>query len=72
LGERGSRDWFVLGSREAIEALLREGLATGGEATSRARDLINVVVARGNLDFADLLGAKAAEPKAKRAAADRA
>lgn len=54
--ERGARDWFVLGSREAIEALLREGLAAGGEAGSRARDLINIVVARGNLDFADLLG----------------
>jgi hypothetical protein len=54
--EGGARDWFVLGSRERIEAILREGLASGGEATSRARDLINVIVARGNLDFADLLG----------------
>lgn len=54
--EGGARDWFVLGSRETIEAILREGLASGGEATSRARDLINVLVARGNLDFADLLG----------------
>lgn len=54
--ERGAREWFVLGSRERIEAILREGLASGGEATSRARDLVNVIVARGNLDFADLLG----------------
>jgi hypothetical protein len=54
--ERGAREWFVLGSRERIETILREGLASGGEATSRARDLINVLVARGNLDFADLLG----------------
>lgn len=53
--EGGARDWFVLGSRERIEAILREGLASGGEGTSRARDLINVLVARGNLDFADLL-----------------
>lgn len=54
--ERGSREWFVLGSRERIEAILREGLASGEEATLRARDLVNVIVARGNLDFADLLG----------------
>lgn len=54
--EGGARDWFVLGSREKIEAILREGLAGGGEVTSQARDLVNMLVARGNLDFADLLG----------------
>lgn len=54
--ERGARDWFVIGSRERIEAILLEGLASGGQAMSQARDLINVLVARGNLDFADLLG----------------
>lgn len=54
--ERGARDWFVIGSRERIEAILLEGLASGGQAMSQARDLINVIVARGNLDFADLLG----------------
>lgn len=59
--EGGARDWFVLGSRERIEAILREGLASGGEGTSRARDLINVLVARGNLDFADLLGGEDSE-----------
>lgn len=51
----GARDWFVIGSREKIEAILREGLASGGEANSQARDLINVLVAGGNLDFDDLL-----------------
>jgi hypothetical protein len=59
--EGGARDWFVLGSRERIEAILREGLASGGEGTSRARALINVLVARGNLDFADLLGGEDSE-----------
>ena len=54
--ERGARDWFVIGSRERIVAILLEGLASGGQAMSQARDLINVLVARGNLDFADLLG----------------
>jgi hypothetical protein len=54
--EGGARDWFVLGSRERIEAILREGLVGGGEASSQARDLINVLVARGSLDFAALLG----------------
>ena len=54
--ERGARDWFVIGARERIEAILREGLAGGEQAMSRARDLINVLVARGNVDFADLLG----------------
>jgi hypothetical protein len=29
---------------------------SGEEAPLQARDLINVLVARGNLDFADLLG----------------
>jgi hypothetical protein len=53
--EGGARDWFVVGSREKIEAILREGLAGGGEANSQARDLINVLVAGGNLDFDDLL-----------------
>jgi hypothetical protein len=53
--EGGARDWFVLGSRERIEAILREGLASGGEGLSKARDLVNVLVARGNLEFADLL-----------------
>lgn len=53
--ERAARDWFVVGSRERIEAILREGLASGGQAMSKARDLVNVLVARGNLDFADLL-----------------
>jgi len=54
--ERGARDWFVIGARERIEAILQEGLADGGQAMSRARDLINVLVARGNVDFASLLG----------------
>ena len=54
--ERGARDWFVVGARERIEAILQEGLADGGQAMSRARDLINVLVARGNVDFARLLG----------------
>lgn len=31
--EGGARDWFVLGSRERIEAILREGLASGGGST---------------------------------------
>jgi hypothetical protein len=53
--EGGARDWFVIGSREKIEAILREGLASGGEANSQARDLINVLVAGENLDFDDLL-----------------
>lgn len=55
--EGGAREWFVLGSRERIRAILQEGLAAGAEVASRTRDLINVIVARGNLDFADLLGA---------------
>lgn len=55
--EGGAREWFVLGSRERIRAILQEGLAGGAEVASRTRDLINVIVARGNLDFADLLGA---------------
>jgi hypothetical protein len=54
--EGAAREWFVLGSRERIRAILQEGLAGGAEVISRTRDLINVIVARGNLDFADLLG----------------
>jgi hypothetical protein len=54
--ERAARDWFVVGSREQIETILREGFVSGGQAMSKARDLVNVLVARGNLDFADLLG----------------
>jgi hypothetical protein len=53
--EGGARDWFVLGSREQIRAILREGLASGVNGPSKARDLVNVLVARGNLEFADLL-----------------
>jgi hypothetical protein len=53
--ERAARDWFVVGSPERIEAILREGFVSGGQAMSKARDLVNVLVARGNLDFADLL-----------------
>lgn len=59
--ERAARDWFVVGSRERIEAILREGFVSGGQAMSKARDLVNVLVARGNLDFADLLGGNQGE-----------
>ncbi|HEY8815814.1 MAG TPA: hypothetical protein VIP57_12020 [Candidatus Dormibacteraeota bacterium] len=44
-----------MGARDSVEAILREALADGGNAEARARDLINVIVARGNLDFMKLL-----------------
>jgi hypothetical protein len=55
LVEGAARDWFVIGARDSIEAILRGALADDGNAKARARDLINVIVARGNLDFIKLL-----------------
>jgi hypothetical protein len=55
LVEGAARAWFVMGARDSVEAILRGALADGGNAEARARDLINVIVARGNLDFMKLL-----------------
>jgi hypothetical protein len=53
--EGGSRQWFVLGARESITAIIQDALAAGGEAESHARDLINRLVSRGHTDFQRLL-----------------
>jgi hypothetical protein len=53
--EGAARSWFVVGARESIEVVLRDGLDASGQAASRARDLINIIVARGNTEFAELL-----------------
>ena len=53
--ETGTRSWFVLGAREHINAIVADGLAAGGEAEARARDVIGRLVARGHRDFGDLL-----------------
>ena len=55
LVEAGVRPWFVLGSEEEIETILMTALSIEGEASWRARDLINVLVARGAVGFARLL-----------------
>lgn len=61
--EGATRAWFVIGARDSIETILRDGLAAGGEAGARGRDLVNVIVAQGATDFARLLdgGASRAE-----------
>jgi len=53
--DAGVRPWFMLGSEAEIETILRSALAGEGEAPSRARDLINTLVARGSIGFARLL-----------------
>ncbi|MDQ3671472.1 MAG: hypothetical protein M3364_03405 [Actinomycetota bacterium] len=53
--ERSSRSWFVLGSRDAISAIVADALAAGGDAEARARDVIGRLVARGYRDFEGLL-----------------
>lgn len=53
--ETGTRSWFVLGAREHISAIVADGLAAGGEAEARARDVIGRLVARGHRDFEGLL-----------------
>ncbi len=53
--EGAVRDWFVIGARESIEATLRAGLAAGGEAGSVARDVVNIIVSQGAIEFARLL-----------------
>lgn len=53
--EGAVRDWFVIGARESIEAILRSGLAAGGEAASVARDVVNIIVSQGATEFARLL-----------------
>ncbi len=55
LVETGTREWFVLGSREEITAILTEALAAGGESEARARDLTNRLVARGHREYNELL-----------------
>ncbi len=55
LVEAGVRPWFVIGSEAEIEAILSAALAGQGDAPSRARDLINVLVARGAVGFTRLL-----------------
>jgi hypothetical protein len=53
--ETGTRSWFVLGAREHISVIVADGLAAGGEAEARARDVIGRLVARGHRDFEGLL-----------------
>lgn len=53
--EGGTRQWFVLGARDEIIAILADALAAGGEAENRARDIVNRLVARGYRDFENLL-----------------
>jgi hypothetical protein len=53
--EGAVRDWFVIGARESIETILQSGLAAGGEAGAVARDVVNIVVAQGAIDFLRLL-----------------
>jgi hypothetical protein len=55
LVEAGVRSWFVIGSEAEIEAILSAALAGQGDAPSRARDLINILVARGAVGFTRLL-----------------
>jgi len=50
-----TRPWFVFGAREQIEAILVSGLAAGGEAGERARDIANRLVARGHTDYERML-----------------
>jgi hypothetical protein len=53
--EAGVRPWFVVGSEAEIETILVAALAGEGEAPGRARDLVNILVARGAIGFARLL-----------------
>jgi hypothetical protein len=53
--ETGTRQWFVIGAREHITAIVADALAAGGQIESRARDVVNRLVARGHRDFEALL-----------------
>jgi hypothetical protein len=53
--EAGVRPWFVVGSEAEIETILVAALGGEGEAPGRARDLVNILVARGAISFARLL-----------------
>jgi hypothetical protein len=53
--ETGTREWFVVGARDDIATVLADGLAAGGEAEARARDVVGRLVARGHRDFERLL-----------------
>jgi hypothetical protein len=53
--DTGTRQWFVIGSREPIAAILSDALSAGGEVEERARDIVNRLVARGHRDFERLL-----------------
>jgi hypothetical protein len=53
--ETGTRPWFVLGAREDITAILTDALAAGGEVETRARDMVNRLIARGFGEFGGLL-----------------
>ena len=48
--------WFVLGTRDEIRAILRAGLESEDEAVRQsARQTTNRLLARGHVDFRDLL-----------------
>lgn len=53
--ETGTRNWFVLGARQHIRAIVSDALAAGGDAESRARDVIGRLAARGHREFEGLL-----------------
>jgi hypothetical protein len=53
--ETGTRPWFPLAARDEITEILGQALAAGGEAETRARDIVNRLVARGHRTFEGLL-----------------
>jgi hypothetical protein len=48
--------WEIQGWRDGIRRIVSIGLQTGGAARNAATALVNILAARGHLDFMDLLG----------------
>jgi hypothetical protein len=54
--EGDSQRWTTFGSREEIRKIISDALKSGDSAASkRARGLVNVLAARGHVEFMDLL-----------------
>lgn len=53
--DNSDRRWFVLGSRDAITAIIERGLSRGNGASKTAREIVNRLAAEGHKNFAELL-----------------
>jgi hypothetical protein len=54
--EGDSQRWTTFGSREEVRKIVSDALKSGdSEASIRARELVNVLAARGHVEFMDLL-----------------